>query len=100
MKKTGIVIGIVVLIVITAIAIGVNKKTNSNKQSVQKEQISKKVNKRNEALRYVSHAHFKAKRGDLEAALAACDKALAYAPNEPAATSCRKRVEIMKKKKK
>ena len=100
-KKTGIVLGIVIIVALAGFAIGTGKKAAPQKpktatqktQTVNKtQQTPENVKARAEAFRYMNEAHRKARQGDYEGAMAACDSAVQAEPNNPIAKSCKDRI--------
>ena len=97
-KKALIVTGIVLVITIFAVGIGLkNKSTQKNPQANRVQTMPKnKIQKRNEALRYISDARRKAEKGNLKEATELCDKALKLSPDEPIAKNCKAMITHIK----
>ena len=100
-KKIGIVVVLVAILIFAGIAIGTGKKSAQKKSPVNQTQTVQKQRpkSRNEAMRYVSEARMKARRGDYVGAMAECDKALKVAPEVPIARNCKQIVERYMKRK-
>ena len=96
-RKTGLIIVLVLVLVWAGVVVAKNKKTESKRPAVQQTQPTRRPSVRSGALRYVSEAYRKARQGDYDAAVAACDKAEQMAPNDPAAKTCKRRIERFKK---
>ena len=100
MKKAGIIAGVIILLVVSITIFNINKKNNPNPKNSRAKQVQKtdRIKARNEALTYMSMAHQKAQKGDINGAMLECDKAIKIAPNEPVIQSCKRQIEHIQKR--
>ena len=98
-KKAIIVTGIVLVITIFAVGIGLkHKPTPKNPQANRVQTMPRnKIQKRNEALIYISDARSKAEKGNLKEATELCNKALELAPDEPITQNCKEMIKHINK---
>ena len=99
-KRTKILIGILIAVIVVASVYAAISKTDlGKKQNNKQTQTADRIKARNEALTYFSEAHMKAEQKDMKGAMEACDKAIEIAPNEPVIMNCKNSINAMQKRK-